>query len=62
MDIMRSELKRRFDQDGLRLLGEIENILISACSGNKALLSDRVQELYQADINFQRYNFLCYLI
>ena len=53
LDIMRSELQRKFDQDGLKLVGEIENLLISACNGNKTLLSNRVQELYHADLDFQ---------
>ena len=53
-DIMRSELKRRFDQTGLKVLGEIESLLISACNGNKVPLSTQVQELYHGDIDFQR--------
>ena len=55
LDIMRSELKRRFDQKGLKVLGEIESLLISACNGNKVPLSStQVQELCHGDIDFQR--------
>ena len=54
LDIMRSELKHRFDKEGLKVLGEIESLLISACNGNKVPLSTQVQELYHGDIDFQR--------
>jgi len=54
LDILITELQRRFDQESFKLLSEIERILISACNGSIVQPSDGLRELYQPDIDFQR--------
>ena len=54
LDILITELGRRFDQESLKLLSEAERMLINACNGSIVQPSDWLQELYQADIDFQR--------
>ena len=44
---------RRFNQEGIKLLGQIESLLINACNGKVNKPSDTLESLYRADIDFQ---------
>ena len=54
LDILKNELERRFDQESLKLLVEIERLLIDACNGNARQPSGTLQELYESEIDFKR--------
>ena len=54
LDILKNELERRFDQESLKLLVEIERLLIDACNGNAGQPSGTLQELYESEIDFKR--------
>ena len=50
IDLLVSEIKRRFDQPTLVLLQEMEKVLIGACNKEEVGLST-LQELYQSDLD-----------
>ena len=53
MDTLYGEIDR-FNQEGIKLLGQIESLLINACNVEVNQPSDTLESLYRADINFQR--------
>ena len=54
LDILNNELERRFDQESLKLLIEIERLLVDACNGNAGQPSRTLQELCESEIDFKR--------
>ena len=54
LDLLSGEIDRRFNQEGIKILGQIESLLINACNGQVNQPSDTLESLYRADIDFQR--------
>ena len=54
LDILVNELRRRFKQESLTVLHEIEDILISSCNSKLKNPSDKLIERYQNVVNFER--------
>lgn len=53
LDITICQLDQRFDQKDLKVLEEIEKLLIGCCNNNYVNPSVELMELYQREINFQ---------
>ena len=53
LDILINELQRRFKQESLSVLHEIEDIITSSCNGVLTKPSDRLIEKYKSDVNFE---------
>ena len=53
LDVVINELECRFDQEDLKLLKEVENLLIESCNKHAVLPSRQLIEFYKSDINFQ---------
>ena len=53
LEVVVNELNRRFDQEDLKVLKEIENLLIESCNKHTVHPSKQLIELYNRDINFQ---------
>ena len=64
LDTLCVEIDRRFNQEGIKLLGQIESLLINAFSGKVNQPSGTLESLYRADIDFNvyKYSLQCYLI
>ena len=54
LDIVTSEIVQRFKKGGLRVLGEIENILIPSCNGKLRKPSKEFIDMYSGDLDFER--------
>ena len=54
IDITASEITRQFEQKGLRILNEIENILILSYNGVLTKLSNEFTDMYKGDVDFER--------
>ena len=53
LDILICQLDQRFDQKDLKVLEEIEKLLIGCCNNGDVNPSEELMELYQREINFQ---------
>ena len=51
--MLSGEIDRGFNQEGIKILGQIESLLINACNGQVNQPSDTLESLYHADIDFQ---------
>ena len=54
IDEMVNELTRRFDQQDIKIVAEIEKLLLfAACGGQEVVVPDTVQEMYRSDISME---------
>ena len=54
LDLLASELKRRFDQKSLKIINEIEQVLLKSCNDIPVQFSVEFVEKYSTDLNMER--------
>ena len=55
VDLVSSEIDRRFDQEALQILKNIEHLMIDSFSGKDSIeITDKIRDLYKEDINMKR--------
>lgn len=54
LDIVITEISRRFDQNDIAVVAEIEKLLIDSANGSDCSVPSSVQDMYSADLDMER--------
>ena len=54
LDLLATELERRFDQNSFKILQEIEDVLVGSCNGEKVQFSEEFLKKYETDFKVDR--------
>ena len=54
LDLLATELERRFDQNSFKTLQEIERVLVESCNGKNVQFSETFVNTYATDLKFDR--------
>ena len=55
LDLLATELERRFDQNSFKILQEIEDVLVGSCNGEKVQFSEEFLKKYETDFKVDRF-------
>ena len=54
LDLLAAEIERRFDQNSLKIINEMEQVLLMPCNGATVQFSEEFLEKYSTDVNIER--------
>ena len=54
LDLLAAEIERRFEQTSLKIISEIEQLLLKPCNGVSVQPSEEFMEKYSTDVNVER--------
>ena len=54
LDLLAAEIERRFDQNSLKIINEMEQVLLNPCNGVTVQFSEEFLEKYSTDVNVER--------
>ena len=54
LDLLAAEIERRFDQNSLKIINEMEQVLLHPCNGVTVQFSEEFLEKYSTDVNVER--------